>query len=440
MNKSMYELCEWVLGAAKRNGAADCKVAFSKTRFVEIEYRDRKPETIREATSQGLSLDVYVNGRFSAQSTSDLRKTALETFIADAAAAAKLLAEDKFRSLPDPKYYQGRAEVDLRILDPAYQEMTPERRHAISRAAEAACLEAGGNKVISATATMRDRRNETTVLTSNGFQGYSESTDFWISASMTAQDEGDRHPNGYDSAGARIFKDLVSPESIGRGAAKRTLDLLGAKKIKTETLPIIIENRSVGRVLGGFIGALTGRSLQQKQSFLADKKGQRIGGETFALVDDPLLPGGLSSALFDGDGFAARKRTIVEAGVLREYFVDWYYSRKLGWEPTTGGPANLIIPPGRRSVDQIMKDLGRGVLLTGFIGGNSNSTTGDFSVGVFGHLFDGGVPVQPIAEMNIADNHLKFWTKLVEAGNDPFPYSSLRTPSLVFKDVVVSGI
>ena len=131
---------------------------------------------------------------------------------------------------------------------------------------------------------------------------------------------------------------------------------------------------------------------------------------------------------------------MIDAGVLKEFYVDWYYSRKLGWEPTTGSPSNLIIPPGKRSVSEIMKDLGRGILITGFIGGNSNSTTGDASVGIVGQLFENGVPVQAVAEMNIADNHLKLWTRFVEAANDPYPYSSARVPSLVFRDVVVSGI
>jgi PmbA protein len=65
--------------------------------------------------------------------------------------------------------------------------------------------------------------------------------------------------------------------------------------------------------------------------------------------------------------------------------------------------------------------------------------TGDASVGIIGKLFDDGKPVQSVAEMNIADNHLKFWHKLAEVGNDPWPYSRFRTPSLVFTDVVVSG-
>ncbi|MCK4943342.1 MAG: TldD/PmbA family protein, partial [Candidatus Aminicenantes bacterium] len=144
--------------------------------------------------------------------------------------------------------------------------------------------------------------------------------------------------------------------------------------------------------------------------------------------------------LYDGDGFATKKRTMVEKGVLKEFYLDWYYSRKLGWEPTTGRLSNMVIPPGKRSVAEIMKDLGRGIFITGFIGGNSNSITGDASIGIIGKLFDNGIPVQTVVEMNIAYNHLKFWQKLSEAANDPWVYSSWRTPSLVFTDVVVSGV
>jgi PmbA protein len=84
--------------------------------------------------------------------------------------------------------------------------------------------------------------------------------------------------------------------------------------------------------------------------------------------------------------------------------------------------------------------LGRGVFISDFIGGNSNAATGDFSIGIVGFLFENGAATQPIAEMNIADNHLRFWHKLVEAADDPWPYNSWRVPSLVFRDVVVSGV
>jgi PmbA protein len=440
MNKELYDLVVWTVKTAKSSGAAECRAGVSSERFVNISYRDHKPENIKEATTKQLGLEVFVNNRYSVQTTSDLRKTALKGFISNAIATTKLLAEDPYRTLPDPKYYKGRDKVDLGVLDPAYKKFTPDDRHNLVKAIENAALAAGGKKVISVTAMEYDSYDELLLMSSNGFEGYRESTFYQAGAQMTVQDEGDRRPMGFDYAASVMKSAMPSPQEIGASAAKRTLSLLGGKKLKTETMPVIIENRTVSRFLGGFLAAMYGSSIQQKRSFLADKKGKKIGSKHFTLIDDPFVKGGMGSRLFDMDGFALKKRVMVDAGVLKEFFVDWYYSRKLGWEPTTSGPANLVIPPGKRSLKEIMKDLGRGILITGFIGGNSNSTTGDASIGITGELFENGEPVQAVAEMNIADNHLKFWDRLVEVANDPWIYSSWRMPSLVFTDVVVSGL
>ena len=440
MNKDMLDLAAFAIKTAKAAGADGCSASLSAARTVEIAYRERKPETIKEASTRDLQLRLYANGRYSAQGTSDLRPEALKAFIGTAVAMTRLLAEDPLRTLPDPKYYAGRAEVDLAQVDADYAKLTPADRHGWAKAMEAAALKRGGDRVISATAQVQDVRSEDVMVTSNGFEGGSESTAYVAYVQLTAQDEGDRRPMGFSYLVGLNRKDLPAPETVGVQAAERALAMFGGKKVKTETLPIIVENRNGGRLLNALLQAMSGRAVQQKQSFLAEKRGQKVGSELLTLVDDPLIPKGLGSRLFDADGIAARRRTMIDAGVLREFYVDWYYSRKLGWEPTTGGPSNLIIPPGKRNVAAIMKDLGRGVLITDFIGGNANSTTGDASMGIIGTLFDKGAPVQPVAEMNIAGNTLDLWGKLVEVADDPWPYSAMRLPSLAFRDVVVSGL
>lgn len=438
--QEFQELADWVIDQTKKAGAKDCKVNLSKRRFVEINYRDRKPEVIKEATTQGLNLAVFINNRFASQSTPDFRKSTLTGFITDVVESAKIMEEDPFRTLPDPKYYAGRSTNDLQLADPKQDQLTPEERHAMAKTVENACLKLGGNKVISVEAGEYDETYDEFVKSSNGLIGANRTTQCWTGASMTAQDEGDRRPAGYHWVGCRYREDLPSLEEVGSTAAKRTLDLLGGKKIQTETLPIIIENRGVGRVLGGLQEPMSAGGIQQKRSFLADKKGQTIGSKLLTIQDDPFITRALGSKHYDGDGFPTKKRNLITEGILNEFLVDWYYSRKLGWEPNSGSISNLIIPPGTRSVQEIIKDLGRCILITDFIGGNSNSTTGDFSVGIIGKLFDKGQFVQNVAEMNMADNHLKFWNKLVEIGNDPWIYSSARLPSLVFDGVVVAGV
>lgn len=434
------ELADWVINRTKKAGADDCRVTLSKRRIVEINYRDHKPQVIKEATTKGLYLEVFINNRFAGQSTPDFRKSTLEGFITGVIGNAKIMEEDPYRTLPDPEYYKGRSDVDLQISDPDYDMITPEERHKMVKTVEDACLHKGGDKVISVEAGEYDENYEEYVKSSNGFEGSSKSTYCQAGASMTAQDEGDRRPAGYNYIGCRYKSDLPSLEEIGSETARRTLDLLGGKKIATLKVPVIIENRSAGRVLGTLLDPMSGGSIQQKRSFLADKKGQALGSRLLTVTDDPFISRGLGSRLYDGDGFPARKRDLIKEGVINEFLVDWYYSRKLGWEPTSGSISNIIVPPGTRSVDEIIRDLKRCILITGFIGGNSNQTTGDFSVGVIGKLYEKGAFVCNVAEMNMADNHLSFWNKLSEVANDPWIYSQAVLPSMVFDDVVVAGI
>jgi PmbA protein len=330
--------------------------------------------------------------------------------------------------------------TDLKIDDASVDKLSAEQKHAIVKAVENAAWSAGGDKVVAVEAWFGDELGESVMLTSNGFSGDSRATNFNVGASVSVLDDDNRRPIAYDYAECRFHKKLGNPETIGASAARKALAKLGAKRIETAALPIIIENRNVHRITKGLFDALDGRNIYRKQSFLADKKGQKIASDKFVLVDDPFIPEGEASRLYDGDGFAAKKRTIIEAGVLKDFYIDWYYSRKLGCEPTSGSTGNMIVPAGTRSVDEIIKDLGKGILITDFLGGNSNPTTGDFSIGIFGQYFEGGKIVYPVSEMNIADNHLKFWHKLTECANDPWLYSDWRTPSMVFTGIVVSGV
>lgn len=434
------ELATWIIDNVKKAGVNDCRVNISKRKAVNIHYRDRKPEIIKEATSQNLNLEVFADKKYASKSTPDFRTSTLKTFIDDIIFTARLMEEDPYRTLPDPKYYEGRSSADLQVSDEGYDKLTSEERHRMAKTIEDACLKKGGDKVISVEADESDDSYEEFVMTSNGFEGSFKTTSFRNGASMTAQDAGDRRPAGYHFVGCRYKNDLPPLKDTGTEAAQRTLDLLGAKKVKTETLPVIIENRSVGRILYGLASPLSAGNIQQKRSFLADKKGKQIGSSMLTITDDPFIPRGLGSRPYDPDGFPTRKRELISKGVLNEFLVDWYYGRKLGWEPNSGSVTNVIVPPGTRSLEAIIKDLDRCIFITDFIGGNSNATTGDFSVGIIGKLYEKGELVQNVAEMNIADNHLNFWTRLIEVADDPWIYSSLRTPSLVFDKVVVAGI
>jgi PmbA protein len=200
-----------------------------------------------------------------------------------------------------------------------------------------------------------------------------------------------------------------------------------------------VEARSGGRLVAALLGPLGAASLQQKRSYLEGKLGAAVGSPLLDLTDDPLVVRGLGSRLYDGEGIAARRFPIFEGGALRSYYVDTYYGRKLGIPPTTARASNLSWKLGTRSQQELLAAMGDGVLVTGFLGGNSNGTTGDFSLGVRGFRVRGGALAEPVGEMNVSGNQLELWRRLAAVGNDPYRYSAMRTPTLVFEGVQFAG-
>jgi len=237
-----------------------------------------------------------------------------------------------------------------------------------------------------------------------------------------------------------LFFDRLPKTGTGKRALERVLRKIEPKKINSGKYPMIVENRVVSTLLGPFYDALQGYSIYQKQSFLAGKEGKPVASELMTIEDDPFLPSEPGSRLFDGEGLAAVKRIIVEAGILRNFYIDTYYGRKLKMKPTSGSSSNIIFKKGDKNLEGLIKSLNRGILVTGFNGGNCNGSTGDFSYGIEGFLIEKGEIVHPVNEMNITGNMNDLWFRLADAANDYIEGSSLKIPSLLIDNVDFSGI
>lgn len=440
MNKTQtYELAGWIVAQAKKAGAADVAVNISHRRDIEIGCRRRQIETLKESTQKSLSLSVYAGNRYSSHSTNDLSRTALGLFASEAVATTKYLSEDPFRTLADPKYYQGREARDLHIFDPTYESLSSDARVALAREVEDAAL-AESDKIISITASFSDSFYESVKVHSNGFEGDRIGTSFSIGAEASVKGAGDARPEDWDWRTVRFRKDLPDAATVGKLAVQRALRKIGQTKLDSGRYDMIVENRAGGRLLRSLIGPMNGRSLQRKNSFLEGKLGQKIGSDKLTIIDDPFVDYGMGSKLYDGEGMTTKRRVMIDKGVLQSYYIDTYYGKKLGMEPTTGSTSNLVFEHGERSLDEMITSMQRGILVTSFIGGNSNSTTGDFSFGIMGLLIENGEPVKAVNEMNISGNSTELWNQLLAMGNDAYAFSSWRRPSMYFKDVQFSGV
>jgi PmbA protein len=433
-----YNIAKWAMDHALKNGAQQARVSIYNDNSSQVEIRDEKIDKLQESNRSGMRINLYVDKRYSSISTSRITdKEELGRFIAEAIKGTRFLAEDEFRTLPDPvRYYKGDG-PDLKVYDKHFQDVDPQQKVSDAFALEKEVL-GTDERITSVTASYNDGMSGSVMVTSNGFEGDSENSFYALVASVSVSD-GNARPQGYWFESS-IFNDRLIRKGIGEKALKRAVDRLGQAKIASGRMPMIVENKLAGRALQPLVSALNGSSIQRKESFLIDMLDEKIGSDLLVLEEDPFIISGRGSRLFDSEGIATQKRSVFEKGVLKTYFLDTYYGKKLGMEPNSGSTTNLVLQPGEKDLPGLLADIPRGILVTGFNGGNSNAATGDFSYGIEGFLVEKGELVKPVAEMNITGNFLQLWKDLVAVGSDPDLSQSWRVPSLVFDNVDFSGI
>ena len=432
-----YEIADLVIKHALKCGADEVAVAISDSASSHIEIREQKIDRLQESISNGLSLTLYVEKKYSSHSTNHLKKEELLKFVEGAVAATKYLSEDEFRYLPDPeRYYKGGGE-DLRTIDASISSLDPKAKIDLARQAENEIF-GTDERIVSITASYDDTVSRDVFVTSNGFKGESNGSFAGISASVSIKGETGR-PQDYWGEYSLYFDDLVK-NGIGKKALERTIKKLDPRKIESGKYQMIVDNMAVGNLLGPFISALFGSSMYQKNSFLIGKENSKVASDILTITDNPLLPKGFGSRHFDQEGINAVKREVVENGILKNYFIGTYYGRKLNLPATTIGPSNLVFKTSEKDQAALVKTIRKGVLVTGFNGGNCNGSTGDFSYGIEGFLIDNGEIKYPVNEMNISGNMKEFWNTLVAVGNDPYKFGSYLTPSMLFDNTDFSGL
>ena len=432
-----YDLAQWAIDIALENGANEAAVVIANSSGSSIELHNEKIDKIELAIEKGLTIRLFVNNKYAAAATNCLNKDELEFFIKETINGAQYLSEDEYRKLPNPELYYKDGGTDLKLYDDKIEAINPDDKIKIVKSIETEIL-GSDERIVSISTNYSDGYSERVMITSNGFKGSQKSSYFSAGASVSVKSDDARPSDGWYESSTH-FDNLIK-SGQGKTALKRALQKIGQEKLNSEKLPMLVENNQVTRILSPLISALGGAAIQQKTSFLLDKLDQKVISEKISIMDDPTIVGAFSSRHFDSEGLTAIKRPVFESGVLKTYFIDTYYANKMDVSPTTGSTSNLIFEEGDKNYNEIIKTMNRGIFITGFNGGNTNPTSGDFSFGIEGFLIENGEINTPISEMNITGNILDLWNNVVEIGNDSDKQSSWRTPSILFDGVDFSGI
>jgi PmbA protein len=262
--------------------------------------------------------------------------------------------------------------------------------------------------------------------------------------------EGTAMERDYDYSSALHGADLDPPEKVGRTAGERTVERLNPRKVETKRVPLVVDRRVAGSLVGHLASAINAAAVARKTSFLKDKLGERIFAAGINIIDDPLRRRGLRSRPFDAEGVAGSRMALIEDGVLKTWLLDSATARELGLV-TTGhagrsasstpspAPTNLLLEPGRLSPEQLIEDIDEGFYVTDLIGSGANMVTGDYSRGASGFWIEKGQRTYPVSEVTIAGHLLDIFRTVTPANDLQFRYGT-NAPTLRLEGLTIAGV
>ena len=436
-----------LVSLAKKAGADACDVVVASGNSLSVGVRDGVLENSDRSESNALYLRVFCDKKIA--SVTSNTKNNPQALAERAVAMAKVSPEDPFQGLadrdrlfPNNKIAESIAKLDL--FDDTQGDASKMQQQALE-------IEEAGLGVKGVTKSLGCSMSFGTsgfiLATSDGFSGSYQRSGFSIVGSFAAG-SGTGMERDYEYDTAIYLKDLKDASGIGQIAGEKAVKRLNPRQIKSGSYPIIVDRRVSAGMLGSLSSAINASSVARKTSFLRDMMGKQITKDTVNIIDDPHMVRKSGSKVFDGEGVANEKLTLVEDGILQTWLLDYATARELGLESngrasrgasgTSPSTTNCYMQPGEQSREDMIGSIKEGLLLTETIGHGINMVTGDYSKGASGYWIENGEIVFPVAEITIAGNLRDMFMNMTPASDLEFKYGT-NAPTLLLEGMTIGG-
>lgn len=438
----LAELSQRLLAEAKRRGASQAEVSCSEERGLNVNVRMGEAETVESTRDRGIAVTVYFGQRKGSASTADLREESLEATVEQACAIARYTEDDDAAGLADAALM---ARPPAGGAFPEFDQWHPwaldaDRAIDLALACERAGRDSDARIANSDGASVGSGESLAVYANSHGFVGRERSSQHSIGCALIAGQGDAMQRDGWYSTGL-AEADLEDPAAIGRRAAERTVARLQPRSVATGEYPVLFAAEMARSLIGHLLGAVSGGALYRKASFLLDHAGKQVFPDWFAIDERPHLSHGLRSAAFDAEGVATRGSALVEGGVLQRYVLGSYSARKLGLQTTAnaGGVHNLAVKANAGGFDELVRGMGRGLLVTELMGQGVNPVTGDYSRGAAGFWVEDGAIAHPLDEITVAGNLKDVFARIEAVGIDVDRRSHIGVGSILVGRMTVAG-
>jgi PmbA protein len=445
----LEQLAHDLVTRALRAGATAADAMVREGDEFSTVVRLRQIESLKEAASKVLGLRVFLGEQSASSYSSDFSADSLRRLVERTLEMARATSEDPASRLAEPELL-GVSDGDLQIFYDDVSQLSTADRIGWARRAEEAALAADPRIRNCEGAGFEAASGARAYANSLGFVASYRSSYCGVSVTPVAQQDSSGMQRDYWYSVGRRASALEAAEEVGKKAAARALRKLGARKIPTCRVPVVFDPETARSVVGHIFEAVRGDAIYRSASFLTGQLSRKVAGANITVIDDGLRPGGFGTRPFDDEGVKSGVTTVIENGVLRSYLLNTYTAQKLNLQSTGNaargvagppgvGPKNFYLTPGRKSGEEIIRSIRRGLYVTELIGFGVNIVTGDYSRGAAGMWIENGELAYPVEEVTIAGKLPEMLNRVSEIGSDLDFRSAIAAPTLMIEEMTVAG-
>ncbi|MFW9794063.1 MAG: TldD/PmbA family protein [Candidatus Thorarchaeota archaeon] len=448
MKQDLIELGNRVVSSAEKFGATQAEAYIESKREIAVRVKKGLIRMASEKFDTGCGIRVACDNQMGVSYVTSILEKDLDQAVKDAIAAARASVADRdFKSFVSVQSSYPRVQG---IFDKQLAEIDCEQAvDIVSRAIQASKevsekeqnLIEGGFKAESMT---------TVIVNSHGISGSYSGTTTELDISSTIGVGDDKCSSWHDETSRKLSD--IDPEKIGQKSAQNALDIRGAKTIDGGDLPLILTPRALWAVLGtGFGRALDARQVQEGKSYLVDSLGSQIASSELDITDNGILEGALGSRPFDVEGFPSQSTPLISSGILQSYLHDSYTFAKDDVDGTGNairesyratpsiGVTNLVVSPGRSSLENMISEMKKGVLCT-FTFDRPNFVTGELSAMIMeGFLVSNGEVQHALKNTLFGITMQDLMNRVTYVGSDVESREHVITPTILVDSVKITS-
>lgn len=444
---SNTEVVDQVLASLESASVEDGEVFLREALSGSVDTKDGDIENVVSRGERGIGVRILDEQRVGFAHTSDLTFDGIAACVDMARRMAKVTE-------PDPDLRVAAEQIDtpeLHIHEPGLEDRPLADRGALALTVEQAARAFDPRVTHFRRTTYSDAEVTSVLATTRGVRASYRESYVGVMTSPVAAAGGERQI-GYHGEGARGLGALDA-EEVGRRAARRAVEKLGARPFATQKLPVVFDPWMSMSLLAAIAPLFSADNVLKGRSLYAGKVGERVANERLTIVDDARRRGGLRSAPFDGEGVPTSRRVLVERGVLRGYLTNVKTARRLDTAPSGNarrasyaapsriGPSNFYVEAGADDPPALIRGLDRALRVTSLLNLHTiDPVSGEFSLGATGIHLEKGAPVHPVQGITIAGNLTQLLSSVVGVGTDlVFGPSGIGSPTLVVAELSIGG-